>query len=145
MNTNRPDPLRCAATVLLSLTCAALLIELDSTTDWPATDPSAFLDWWERLGTAGAAITLLRIVGITLAGWGIFIGTAGLLASIRPSGPAPRRLAPHHARFVQADPRRGRHHHHALGSSGRSDHQPERRDADRAGRPRSDRGNGPTG
>lgn len=86
MNTNRPDPLRCAATVLLSLTCAALLIELDSSTTWPTTDPSAFLDWWERLGTATAAITLLRIVGITLAGWGIFIGTAGLLASVRPRG-----------------------------------------------------------
>ena len=86
MNTNRPDPLRCAAVVLLSLACAALLIEIDSTTAWPPTDPSAFLHWWERLGTATAAITLLRIVGITMAGWGIFIGTAGLLASIRPSG-----------------------------------------------------------
>ena len=29
---------------------------------------------------------MLRILGITLAGWGIFIGTAGLLTSIRPSG-----------------------------------------------------------
>ena len=86
MNTNRPDPLRCAALVLLSLTCAAFLIELNSSTPWPSTDPSAFLDWWERHGTATAAITLLRIVGTTLAGWGIFIGTAGLLASIRPSG-----------------------------------------------------------
>ena len=86
MNTNRPDPLRCAALVLLSLCCAAFLIELNSSTPWPSTDPSAFLDWWERHGTATAAITLLRIVGTTLAGWGIFIGTAGLLASIRPSG-----------------------------------------------------------
>ena len=86
MNTNRPNLLRCAATVLLSLACAALLIEIDSSTPWPSTDPGAFLDWWERLGTATAAITLLRIVGIALAGWGIFIGTAGLLASIRPSG-----------------------------------------------------------
>ncbi len=86
MNTNRPDPLRCAALVLLSLTCAAFLIELNSSTPWPPTDPSVFLDWWERHGTATAAITLLRIVGTTLAGWGIFIGTAGLLASIRPSG-----------------------------------------------------------
>ena len=86
MNTNRPDPLRCAALVLLSLCCAAFLIELNSSTSWPSTDPSAFLDWWERHGTAAAAITLLRIVGTTLAGWGIFIGTAGLLASIRPSG-----------------------------------------------------------
>ena len=86
MNTNRPDPLRCAALVLLSLCCAAFLIELNSSTPWPPTDPSAFLDWWERHGTATAAITLLRIVGTTLAGWGIFIGTAGLLASIRPSG-----------------------------------------------------------
>ncbi len=86
MNTNRPDPLRCAALVLLSLCCAAFLIELNSSTPWPPTDPSAFLDWWERHGTAAAAITLLRIVGTTLAGWGIFIGTAGLLASIRPSG-----------------------------------------------------------
>ncbi len=86
MNTNRPDPLRCAALVLLSLCCAAFLIELSSSTPWPSTDPSAFLDWWERHGTAAAAITLLRIVGTTLAGWGIFIGTAGLLASIRPSG-----------------------------------------------------------
>ncbi len=86
MNTNRPNPLRCATVVLLSLACAALLIEIDSTTTWPTTDPGAFLDWWERLGTATAAITLVRIVGITIAGWGIFIGTAGLLASIRPSG-----------------------------------------------------------
>ena len=86
MNTNRPDPLRCAALVLLSLCCAAFLIELNSSTPWPSTDPSAFLDWWDRHGTATAAITLLRIVGTTLAGWGIFIGTAGLLASIRPSG-----------------------------------------------------------
>ena len=86
MNTHRPDPLRCAALVLLSLCCAAFLIELNSSTPWPSTDPSAFLDWWERHGTATAAITLLRIVGTTLAGWGIFIGTAGLLASIRPSG-----------------------------------------------------------
>ena len=86
MNTNRPNLLRCAATVLLSLACAALLIEIDSSTPWPSADPGAFLDWWERLGTATAAITLLRIVGIAVAGWGIFIGTAGLLASIRPSG-----------------------------------------------------------
>ena len=86
MNTNRPNLLRCALLVLLSLTCAAFLIEFDSQTPWPSTDPSAFLDWWERHGTAAAAITLLRIVGTTLAGWGIFIGTAGLLASIRPSG-----------------------------------------------------------
>ncbi len=85
MTTNRPDPLRCTATVLLSLTCAALLIEIDSATPWPATDPTAFLDWWEGLGTATAAITLLRILGIALAGWGIFIGTAGLLASMQPS------------------------------------------------------------
>ena len=86
MNTHRPDPLRCAALVLLSLTCAAFLIELDSSTPWPATDPGAFLDWWERHGTAAAAITLLRIVGAALAGWGIFVGTAGVLAAIRPSG-----------------------------------------------------------
>lgn len=86
MNTNRPDPLRCAAVVLVSLTCAALLIEIDSVTTWPPPDPSEFLHWWERLGTATAAITLVRIVGITIAGWGIFIGTAGLLAWIRPSG-----------------------------------------------------------
>ena len=86
MNTNRPNPLRCSVTVLLSLTCAALLIEIDSTTAWPSADPSAFLIWWERLGTDAAAITLLRIVGITIAGWGIFIGTAGLLAWIWPSG-----------------------------------------------------------
>ena len=86
MNTHRPDPLRCAALVLLSLACAAFLIELDSSTPWPSTDPGVFLDWWERHGTAAAAITLLRLVGTTLAGWGIFIGSAGLLAAIRPSG-----------------------------------------------------------
>lgn len=86
MNTYRPDPLRCAALVLLSLCCAAFLIELDSSTPWPSTGPGAFADWWERHGTAAASITLLRIVGITFAGWGIFIGTAGLLAALRPSG-----------------------------------------------------------
>ncbi len=105
MNTNRPDPLRCAATVLLSLICAALLIEIDSSTAWPSTDPGAFLDWWERLGTATAAITLLRIGGITVAGWGIFIGTAGLLASIRPSGLLPgvwRRITPGSFRQILA-------------------------------------------
>ena len=32
MNTNRPDRLRCATLVLLSLTCATLLIELDNST-----------------------------------------------------------------------------------------------------------------
>lgn len=105
MNTNRPDPLRCAALVLLSLCCAAFLIELNSSTPWPPTDPSAFLDWWERHGTATAAITLLRIVGTTLAGWGIFIGTAGLLASIRPSGLLHgvwRRITPNSFRQILA-------------------------------------------
>jgi len=86
MNTHRPDPLRCAALVSLSLCCAALLIELNGSTPWPSADPDAFADWWERHGTAAASITLLRIVGITFAGWGIFIGTAGLLAALRPSG-----------------------------------------------------------
>ncbi len=86
MNNNKPKPLRCAALVLLSLVCAALLIELDASTPWPPTNPATFADWWERHGTAAAAITLLRVLGSTLAGWGIFIGAAGLLASIRPSG-----------------------------------------------------------
>ena len=105
MNTHRPGPLRCAALVLLSLCCAAFLIELNSSTPWPSTDPSAFLDWWERHGTATAAITLLRIVGTTLAGWGIFIGTAGLLASIRPSGLLHgvwRRITPNSFRQILA-------------------------------------------
>ncbi|MDE0065876.1 MAG: LysM peptidoglycan-binding domain-containing protein [Acidimicrobiaceae bacterium] len=86
MNTHRPDPLRCAALALLSLCCAAALIELNASTPWPPADPGAFADWWERHGTAAASITLLRVAGITLAGWGIFVGTAGLLAVLGPNG-----------------------------------------------------------
>lgn len=86
MKTHRPDPLRCAALVLLSLCCAALLIELNASTPWPPTEPDSFTEWWERHGTAAASMTLFRVAGITLAGWGIFIGTAGLLAALCPSG-----------------------------------------------------------
>lgn len=105
MNTHRPDPLRCAALVLLSLCCAALLIELDASTPWPPTEPDSFAEWWERHGTAAASITLFRVAGITLAGWGIFIGTAGLLAALRPSGLLQgvwRRITPNSFREILA-------------------------------------------
>ena len=119
MNTNRPDPLRCAALVLLSLCCAAFLIELNSSTPWPSTDPSAFLDWWERHGTATAAITLLRIVGTTLAGLGD-IHRHRWIVGVHPSKrPVARRLASYNAELVQTDPRRQRYHDHACRAHGR--------------------------
>lgn len=86
MTNQNPNFKRCTLMLLVSLACAGLLIELNGSTPWPPSSPSQFSDWWERYGTANAAITLLRMAGIAIAGWGIFIGSAGLLAAIRPSG-----------------------------------------------------------
>lgn len=86
MNTQRPNLKRCTVLLLISLACAGLLIELHGSTPWPPTNPNQFTGWWERYGTANAAITLLRMAGIAVAGWGIFVGVVGLAATIRPSG-----------------------------------------------------------
>ena len=85
MNTQRPKPLRCATVILLSLICATVLVEIDSATPWPPLSRDGLISWWERRGTATASMTLFRMAGIALSGWGIFIGTAGWIAAVSPS------------------------------------------------------------
>lgn len=81
----RPRPLRCVAIAAISVLGAGFLIEVDIATPWPALNPNGFLEWWEFVGTAQAAITFVRMVGIAFAGWGILMGTTGLIASLSPT------------------------------------------------------------